>query len=195
MESISKSISLSKAFLFCVFDNTFFPDEVYLHFSWIVAVCLDLCRDFLCAFFSIQIGYSICIDEDSHFSSSREGVCFIDSREAHGDIFHLRNTFDVVFYIHTASSRADGGYRISNLHNFCFYTDLRDIIMMPFDDIDDFFIESIFSPDTSANFRMRSFDIVVHRFSQIMQKSSFECQYWICPDEFCDSLSDIGNLL
>ena len=67
--------------------------------------------------------------------------------------------------------------------------------MMPFDDIDRLIIESILASNPSSDLWMCSLDIVIHRFSEVMEESSLEGEYWISPDELGNRFSDIRNLL
>ena len=67
--------------------------------------------------------------------------------------------------------------------------------MMPFDNIDSFIIETIFTSNASTDFWMSSFDVMIHSFSEIMEESSLECEYWISTDELGDRLSNIGDFL
>ena len=65
--------------------------------------------------------------------------------------------------------------------------------MMRFYNIYYFLIETILSSDTTTNLRMCPLYIVIHRFSEIMEKSSFQSKDMISTNHLSDCLSDIGN--
>ena len=181
--------------LFCIFDNALFSDEIDLDLSWIATIRFNLCGNLLCLAFGIEIGDRIRIDEHTDFSSCGECVRLVHARKAHRHIFHLLDTLDVILNIHTSSSRTHGRYGIRDLYDFCLDTYLRDIVVVSLDDIDDFFIQTVFACDTSANLRMRSLDIVVHGFADIMEETSLKCERRICTEESRNRLCDIGNFL
>lgn len=181
--------------LFSIFHYALLSKYNHFNLSWVVTVCFDLRGDILSYFTRVYISHRISIDEYSYLSSCWESVSFVDTRKAHSDILHLLDTLDIVFYIHTTCSRSYSRYGICYLYDLRLDTYLRDVIMMSFDDVDDLFIQPVFTGYASTDLRMRALDIMIHSFPKVMKKSSFECKHWICTDEFCDRFSDIGDFL
>ncbi len=67
--------------------------------------------------------------------------------------------------------------------------------MVAFYDINGLLVEAIFAGDTSSDLRMSSFDVVVHRFPEVMEHTSLERKDWISTDELRDRLCDICDFL
>lgn len=181
--------------LFCVLDHAFFSQDDDLYLSWIVTIGFYLISNFRSSFFCFEIGYRICINKNPNFSSSRECICLTHTRKTHGDIFHFLYSFYIVFHIHTPRPWAYCTDCVSDLDDLRLYAYLWNIVVVSFDDIDRFFIEAVFSCDSSTDFWMCSFDIMIHSFSEIMEKSSLQCKNWICTDKFGDPFCDIGDFL
>lgn len=67
--------------------------------------------------------------------------------------------------------------------------------MMALDDIHDAFVQSVFACDFRSDFRMGSFDVMVHGLSDVMEQSSFEGERRVGSELFRDGFRDVGDFL
>ena len=67
--------------------------------------------------------------------------------------------------------------------------------MVSFDDVYRLLVETIFPSDTSTDLGMGPFDIMIHRFSEIVKHTTLEGKDRISSYKLRDSFSDIGNFL
>ena len=105
------------------------------------------------------------------------------------------DALDIFLNVHAPSSWSYSRDRICDLDDLRLDTDLWDIVMVSLDDVHGFLIESIFPGDASSYLWMSPFDIVIHRFSEIMEESALQSEGRICSDEFRDRFRDIGDFL
>ena len=101
--------------LLCVIDRSAFPYQIYLDLSGVFDLIFDLDCDIMCNDLHTLVVNFFGLDHYADFSARLNGVCFIDTLKACGNLLKLLQAFDIVFKVFascTGSCRRDSICRL-----------------------------------------------------------------------------------
>lgn len=82
-----------------VIDGAAFSDDVNFDLTRIFKLRLDTFDDIACDEAHLIVRYDLGLDHDPDFASRLDSERFFDAVELHGDLFELRESFDVVLEV------------------------------------------------------------------------------------------------
>src|SRR5712692_11995399 len=157
--------------LFGVLHSASLPDHRYLDLTRVLQRVLDLLRDVAGEARGLEVIELVGLDHDADLATRLDSEGFLDAGEAVRDALELLQTLDVVRDDLASSTGARGADRVGGRDERADHRYRLDVAVVPDDTVDDRLREAVALQELAADHRVRSFDLVVDRFADVVQKA------------------------
>jgi hypothetical protein len=143
--------------------------------AWIGKLLFDaldhLVGDRACLFVSDLIRSN----EDAYLAAGLHGVDLLDAFKSECDLLQVFKPTEVCLTLVATCARSCGADRVCDLHDWCLASGALHLLMVRSDRVDDPLWHTVSTRQIGADRRVRTFDLVVERLTNVMEQPAYLC--------------------